>query len=111
MLNGYYYFNSGVTHWVVQIMSLDRETGQALCKIDRVLEEWWKYRGDSKYRHARWRHTQPHQGMEIELPMDMLRRCQRNLKLRAPRVEPEPFNWGKLILAGCLILSAFILIR
>lgn len=91
-MNGYYYFNRGVTHWVVKIISLDRETGQALCKIDRVLEEWWKHRGDSKdskYRHARWRHTQPHQGMEIELPFNMLRPCPRNLKLRAPRVRAE----------------------
>ncbi len=112
MLSGYWYFNHGVTHWVVQVLEV--KDGQALCRIDGVLEEWWKHRGDckdSKYRHARWRHTQPHQGMEIELPMDMLRRCPRNLKLRAPIVRAEPFNWGKLILATCVLIAFFILVR
>lgn len=102
MMRGYYYFNHGITHWVVQVLSIT--DGQALCQIDRVLEEWWNDRINAK-----WRHTQPHQGMEIELPMDMLRRCPRNLKMKRPNVRPEPFYWcGKLILAVCLVIAYFI---
>lgn len=105
--SGFYLFSSGVTHLVVQILSV--EDGQATCKIYRRLEEWWKHKTKAEYaKYAQWLHTQPGPGKEIILPFEMLRPCNPAVKLMQP-IDYSPGLSHEAMGAFALLLIALFI--